>query len=91
MTLGHIGVDDSMIRLNGVMVQAFAGTKASAYEEIDLKVIIDLCKFEISFIVVDISTVFNLVFGRPLNTRAEPPGLLYSRKLNSYPAASSSL
>lgn len=40
MTLNSIGIDDSFIRPNGMMVQAFDGTKTLAYGEIDLKVLI---------------------------------------------------
>lgn len=37
--LGQIGVEDSMIRPNGMMVCAFDSTKTSACGEIDLKIL----------------------------------------------------
>lgn len=44
---------------------AFDGTKTSACGEIDLKVLIGPCEFEISFVVVHIPVVFNVLLGRP--------------------------
>lgn len=61
MTLNRIGVDDFLIRPNDMMVHAFDETKT----EIDLKILIGPCEFELSFVAVDISAVFNLLLRRP--------------------------
>lgn len=63
MTLNHIGADDSLIRTDGMIVQAFDGTKTSMRENW-FKVIIGPCEFEIPFVLVDIPVVFNLLLGR---------------------------
>lgn len=63
MTLNRIGIEDSLILLNGMMVCAFDGTKTSDYGEIDLKILVDPYEFEVSFVVMDIPAVFNLLFG----------------------------
>lgn len=60
-----LSVDDSLIRSNGMMVRAFDGIETSACQEIDLKILIGPCEFQVSFIVVDIPAVFNLLLGRP--------------------------
>lgn len=39
MTLSRIDVKDFMIRPNWMMMEAFAGTKTSACEEVDLKIL----------------------------------------------------
>lgn len=65
MTLSRMDVDNAMIRPNSMMVWAFDDTKASACREIDLKILVSLYKFEISFVTVDIPVVFNLLLGRP--------------------------
>lgn len=53
MTLGRIGVDDSMIRLNGMMVQVFDGTKTSACGEVNLKFLVGPCELEVPFVMLD--------------------------------------
>lgn len=40
MTLERIKIEKFMIRLNGMMVRAFEGTKTAACREIDLKVLV---------------------------------------------------
>lgn len=61
MTLSRIDMEDSMICPNGVMVQTFDSTKTSACGEVDLKILISPREFEVSFIIVDIPVVFNLI------------------------------
>lgn len=65
MTLGKSSVEDSVIYPKGMMVHAFYGTKMSSYREIDLKILIGPCDFEVSFVDVDILSAFNLFLGRP--------------------------
>lgn len=65
MTLRRIGIEDTSISPNGMMVCAFDDTKRAALEDIDLKVMIRPSEFEIPFTVVDIPTVFNFLLGRP--------------------------
>lgn len=65
MTLSRIDVDDSMIRPKGMMVREFDGTKTFSCREIDLKILVEPCEFEWFYVIVDISTVFNLLLGRP--------------------------
>lgn len=54
ITLSRIDFEDFMIYPNGMMVVAFDGTKTSACGEVDLKILMGPCKFEVSFVVVDI-------------------------------------
>lgn len=35
------------------------------YGKINLKILVGLCEFEVSFVVVDIPMIFNLLLGRP--------------------------
>lgn len=65
MNLSRIDIEDSIIGLNGMMVQAFDNTKTSACEEVDFKILMGPCELEVSFSFVDIPTVFNLLLGRP--------------------------
>lgn len=65
MTLSRISIDDSMIHLNIKMVRSFDGTNTSACSKIDLEILIGLCKFDVSFVVVDIPIVFNLLLRQP--------------------------
>lgn len=81
MTLCHIGFDDSLIRPSGMMVQAFGGTKTSACGEIDLKVLICPCEFEISFVVVDVPAVFSLLLAHRY-IRLEPFRPVYIMESN---------
>lgn len=60
-----ISVKDSMIRPNRMMIQAFDGTKTSVCGEIDLKILVGPYEFEVSFVVVNILTIFNLLLGWP--------------------------
>lgn len=64
MKLIRISVDDSMIRPNWMMVRAFDGTKKSICREVDLKILAGPSEFEVSFVIVDTPTVFNLLLGR---------------------------
>lgn len=54
-----------LIRPNGIMVQAFDGTKTSTCVEIDRKVLIGPCEFEVFFLLADIPAVFNLLLEHP--------------------------
>lgn len=63
MNLNGIGIKGSMIRSNGMKVQAFDLTKTYACGEIDLNILAGTCEVEVYFAVVDISTVFNLLLG----------------------------
>lgn len=65
MTLNRIGVDDSLIQPNGMMVLAFDGTKTSTCGELDLKILIASYEFEVSLVVMDIPAAFNLLIRRP--------------------------
>lgn len=65
LTLSRIGIDDSLVRPNGIMVRAFDGTKTSAYGEIDLKVLVGPCEFGVSLVVMDVPTIFNVLLGHP--------------------------
>lgn len=53
MTLNRVGVDDSLITPNEMMIRAFHGIKTWAYGEIDLKMITGPYEFELPFVVVD--------------------------------------
>lgn len=80
LTLSRIGVDNSFIRPNGMMVRAFDGTKTSGCREIDLKVLIGPCEFEIPFVVIDIPAVFNLLLGHPwIHTAGAIPTSLHQK------------
>lgn len=48
VTLGRIGVEESMIRPNRMILRAFDGIKTSVCEEINVKMLIGLCEFEVS-------------------------------------------
>lgn len=61
--MGRIEVEDASIRPTGMMVHTLNSTKTATLEEINLKVTVGLCEFEIPFFVVDIPTVFNLFLG----------------------------
>lgn len=61
MTLERIGIEETSICPNGVMVRAFNGTKTVLLGEIDVRVLIRPCDFEIPFVVVNIPTVFTLL------------------------------
>lgn len=77
ITLDRIGIDDSLVRPNGMMVRAFDETKTSTCREIDLKMIIGSCEFEITFVVVDIPAAFNLLLERPWIQSACHPSSLH--------------
>lgn len=80
LTLSRLGVDDSLIQPNDMMVRAFDGTKTSTYGEIDLKVLVGPCEFEIPFVVIDIPAVFSLLLGRPwIHTTGSIPSSLHQR------------
>lgn len=80
LTLSCIGTDDSTIRPNGMMVKAFDETKTSACGEIDPKVLIGPCEFDIPFIVDHILVVFNLLQGCPkIHTAGATPSSLHQK------------
>lgn len=64
-TLSRIGIEDSMIHPNGLMVRTIDVNKTSACGEIDINILVDPREFEVSFVVLDIPTVLNLFLGRP--------------------------
>lgn len=51
-------------------MRAFDGTKISTCDKIDLNILIGPCEFEVSFVVVDIPTIFNLLL-RKLRIHSE--------------------
>lgn len=58
----------------------FMAPKTFYCGEIDLNILVGPCKFEISFIFVDILDVFNLVFRRQgLHTRESIPSSLHQK------------
>lgn len=65
MTLCGMGVNYSFICPNGMMIWALMVPKLQSCGEIDLEVMIGLCVFETSFVVVDIPVVLNLLLGLP--------------------------
>lgn len=84
LTLSRIGIDDSLVQLNGMMVRAFDGTKTSACMEIDLKVLVGPCEFEISFVMIDIPAVFSLLLGCLWIYTAGAIHSAYTKKSSSY-------
>lgn len=63
MALSMIHFDVS-IRQNRMMVRAFSGSKTSTCNKVDLKILVGPYEVEVSFVVVVIRTVFNLLLGR---------------------------
>lgn len=63
MELGRIGFEDTSTRHDGVMRRAFDGIKTAALDEVDLKVTVGPCEFEIPLLVVNKTVVFNLLLG----------------------------
>lgn len=63
ITLSRIDVEDSIICPNGMTVEAFEGTKTSACREVDLKILVGQCEFEVSFVILDIPVVYKLLLG----------------------------
>lgn len=59
--LSRIDVEEPMIRPDRMMVRAFHGTKTLACGEIDLTILVGPCEFEVSFVIVNILTIFNLL------------------------------
>lgn len=89
MILNCIDVGYSLIGPNMMMVRAFDGTKTSTNREIDLKVIIGPCEFEIPFVVVEIHGVFNLLLESPwIHSAGAIPASLH-QKVKLYVATNS--
>lgn len=65
ITIDRLGVDRSSIRENGMMVRAFDGSKSIVVGEVDFTLETGSCQFVVPFVVVDISTTFNMLLGRP--------------------------
>lgn len=84
MSLSRIGANDSLIQPIGMMVRAFDGTKTLACGETDLKALIGPCKFKISFFLVDIPAIFNLLLASPEYTWLEPFHIVCIRGSNLY-------
>lgn len=66
--------------MNGMMVRAFDGTKTSSLGEIDLKMLNGPCEFEVSFVVVDVLDIFNLLQGRLWFIQWEPSHPIFTKK-----------
>lgn len=60
-----------------MIVKAFGEAKTVALGEIDLKVLIGPCE---PFVVVEIPTIFNLLFGRPWTYNVGAPSILHQVK-----------
>lgn len=58
ITIDHLGVQQSTIRENEMIVRAFDGSKSVALGAVDLAMEIWPCQFEISFIVIDMLATF---------------------------------
>lgn len=62
MILGRIGIEDTSMHCNGKMVHAFDSTNTATPGDMDLKVSIEPCEFEIPLVVVDILAVLTYSF-----------------------------
>lgn len=84
ITLSRIDVGDSIICPNEMTVQAFEGTKTSACGEVDLKILVGQCEFEVPFIILDISVVYKLLLGDSTYTQQGPFHPVYIKRSNLY-------
>ena len=64
-TLSRLPVDPSHIEKTHLVVRAFDGTRKEVIENIKLPIQIDLCTFNINFLVMDINPSYNCLLGRP--------------------------
>ncbi|XP_070001894.1 uncharacterized protein [Nicotiana sylvestris] len=64
-TLQRMEIGTGRIRANNVCVRAFDGIKRDTLGEIDLILTIGPVKFEVTFQVLDIDTIYNFLLGRP--------------------------
>ena len=53
------------MRLSGVMVKAFVGSRKTVIGEVDLPIVIGPHTFQITFQVMDIRVAYNFLLGRP--------------------------
>lgn len=73
------------------MVRAFDGTKTSACGKVDLKILISPYEFEVSFVILDSPTFFNLLLGRPwIHSVGSTPSICIRKsgsfqEISSYP------
>ena len=64
-TLMRLSVDRSYMKHTKTVVRAFDGTRQEVTEEIEIEVQIGLCTFNVKFQVMDISSSYNCLLGRP--------------------------
>lgn len=85
LTLSRIGINDSLIQSNGMMVRAFDGAKTSAYGEINLKVLVGPYEFEIPSVLVDIPASSTDCWDIHGYTQSEPFGANGQKGCDSEP------
>ena len=76
-TLMRLPVDRSYMKHTKIVVRAFDGTRREVTKEIEIEVQIGPCTFNVEFQVMDISSSYNCLLGRPWIhiTRAVPSTL----------------
>lgn len=65
ITIDRLGVDSSFIRKDRMVVREFDSSKSTALAEVYLTIVIKPCQFGVPFIVVESSTMFNMLLVRP--------------------------
>lgn len=65
ITIDKLSIGCSSIREKGMMVRAFNDSKSVAMGEVDITLEIVPCQFVIPFVVIDISTTFNMLLACP--------------------------
>ena len=79
-TLMRLPVDRSYMRHTKTVVRAFDGTRREVTREIEIKMQIGPCTFNVEFQVIDISPSYNCLLGRPWIHIAEAvPSILHQK------------
>lgn len=73
ITINRLGVDESFIRENGMIVRALDSSESMVVGEVDLMLEIGFCQFEVPFIMFNIPAMLNMLLGSPWSTLTEQP------------------
>ena len=79
-TLMRLPVDKSYMKHTHIVVRAFDGTRREGTGEIEIKIQICPCTFNVEFQVMDISPSYNFLLGRPwIHIAGAVPSILHQK------------